>query len=936
MYTTRTILSLAISVAVAGGAQFAAAQNTTAPTATATTASASAGGIGGRVLSADSGSALPAASVRIEELGREVSATRDGGFQFNNLPAGDYTLVVSYRGLQSERLPVRIAAGQNLRQEVRLRSALEQITVLGQIEGQASTINIQRNAPSVRTVVSADALGQIREGNIGDALMRLPGLNAETRAGVQRTATIRGLSPQYNTITVNGIRMTNVDGNRDIALDSFPANMLARVDVIKAPTPDMSADAIGGTVDLVTRSAYDKNQRILEAQAGTTYNDNRGSWNQQYGFTWGDTFGAEQQFGLLGSISYHRDERGYDVVNTGYTVDANDEYFVNRALYYDRDEKKDKIGAGLVFDYRPSDDTSLTAKYLYHYDYRWLWRRGTDYRPNPDTAFDVTPDSASSTGGRVDSIAFYREPKNVFQMFSVGGEHRSGDWLLDGSVNYTRAKKDYPVTLQVLNSINGVDLSYDRSKRDFPVFSVDNDIDLSDPSLLSFRQYQTNQVPRLEDEWTLDANLQRELFAGDVFWTLKTGARASFKDASQAQPDTIRYTGLNGVELESLLEYYRNSDFMDPANGRGQLLPFFPDWRKYRDLHKNNSGQLTQNPAAEYYTESTIANADFAISEDIYAAYAMATAEFGQWTLLGGARFESTRIESEANEVISEGNSVTAINRVEESSDYNNLLPSLNLRYSALDDQLILRGSVSKAISRPPPGDLIPARQENSQLNQRIVGNPDLKPAESNNFDLTAEYFLPPLGLLSAGAFYKDIDNFVFSTSRIAADGVDERTRSNGDGGKVRGVELVWIQQFSGLPGIWNGLGLEANYTWLDSEGAYPDREGEDLPLAGSPRYILNGVLSYAYGPASLRLSVNKLPDRLAAVGGREALDRYWRGDTTWDLAMKYQVLDGYELFMNVKNLTNAPTAEYQGSRDNPVTYVNYGTQYTLGMNFVF
>jgi TonB-dependent receptor len=939
MKTSKTLLSMAVAFAVVGGVNSAVAQNAQ-PTnmQLANASSTGLGSVGGRVTNAASGNVLQAASVRLQELGREVVTGRDGNFVLTNVPAGRYTLVVSYGGLDTQEISIDVGAGMSLRQDVRLRSdvyGVEQMFVLGRAEGYASTINLQRTADSIRTVVSADALGQIREGNIGDALVRLPGVSVETRAGVQRTATIRGLSPQYNTVTVDGLRMTNVDGNRDIALDSFPANLLARVEVIKAPTPDISADAIGGTVDLVTRSAYDRDGRTFEAQIGTTYNDIRASWNKQAGVTLGDTFGKDGEFGLLGSISYFRDERGYDVLNNAYTVSAADSYFINRSLYYDRSEIKDKVGAGLMFDYRPSDDTSAYFKAIYHYDFRELWRRGTDYRPNPATQFDVTPDGGSSTGGRVDAIAFYREPKNVFQMYTAGIEHRAGDWVLDGRTAYSKAKKDYPVTIQLVNSFNGVDLTYDRTDRDFPSYTIDNDVDVSNPSTLAFRQFNTNQVPRVEDELSFDFNALREFNTGSIPWSIKTGVRATLKDAEQAQPATVRYSGLSGVSAENLLENYSNSDFMSESGGRAQLTPFFPDWRKYLQLQQNNPGALTQNAAAQLFSAETLANADFNIAEDIYAGYLMSTVEIDRLTILGGVRVETTSIDSQANAVTVDDGQITNIERVSDSNDYTNVLPSLHLRYMAMDDRLVLRSSISKAISRPPPGDLIPSRQENAQLNQRVIGNPTLEPAESMNYDLTAEYFLPPLGVISAGIFYKDIENFVFSSSRIAADGVDERTRVNGEGGKVRGAEFVWSQDLTFLPGILSGFGVEANYTYLDSEGVYPNRT-DGLSLVNSPDYILNGILSYAQGPVSVRLSMNKMPDRLIAVGGRAALDRFDSASTVWDLAMKYQVMEQHSIFFNIKNLTNEPTVQFQGSRANPTSVVYYGTQYNLGIDLSF
>lgn len=901
--------------------------------------SVAAGSIGGRVIDGATGLALPGASLRIQETGRVVVSTNDGSFLINNVTPGAYTLVVSYEGLDQQRIAVSVQSGLAVRSDIRMSSASvrpEEILVLSRLAGYASTINMQRNAPSVRTIVSADALGQIREGNIGDALVRLPGLSVETRAGVQRTATIRGLAPQYNTVTVNGLRMTNVDGNRDIALDSFPANMLSRVEVVKSPTPDMSADAIGGTVNLVTRSAYDKVGRTFEAETGTTYNENRGTWNRQLGVTYADTFGEQEEFGLLGSVYYFRDHRGYDVVDNAYTVSATNSYFINRSLYYDRKETKDKVGAGLTFDYRPSDDTAFSFSGIYHYDYRDLWRRGTDYRPNPATQSNVTETGGSSTGGRVDSIVFYREPKNVLQLYTGGVTHRTGDWNLEGRVSYSKAKKDYPVTLQVVNSWNNVNLTYDRSNPDFPTYRVDNGVNISDPAGLQFRQFDTNQVPRVEDEWSFDTHAERDFGYARYPWSLKTGFRATLKDASQAQPDTVRYTGLTGVSALSLTEQYSNKDYMSASNGRAVLIPVFPDWRKYLNLQQTSPQSLTQNAAASLFTAQTIANADFSISEDIYAGYVMADIDFDGLQILAGVRVEATEISSQANEVITSGNTITAINRISDSASYTNVLPGVHARYSMVDDKLVLRASVTQAISRPPPGDLIPSRQENAQLNQRVIGNPNLKPAESDNFDITAEYFLPPLGVISAGAFYKDISNFVFSTSRIAADGVDERTRTNGEGGTVKGLEFVWVQQLSFLPGILSGLGVEANYTWLDSKGNYPGRSAESLALVNSPRYIYNNIISYVDGPVSVRLSYNRLPARLEAVGARQALDRYNAASSVWDLAMKYAFSDKGTAFVNVKNLTDTPVVQYQGSRANPTSVVYYGTQYNMGVKFEF
>jgi len=571
---------------------------------------------------------------------------------------------------------------------------------------------------------------------------------------------------------------------------------------------------------------------------------------------------------------------------------------------------------------------------IYHYDYRYLNHQGTDYRPNTAALSNITATGASSTGGRIDTIAFYREPKNVFQMYSTGIESRVKDWTLDGRAAFSKATKTYPVTLQLLNSFNNVNMTYDRSNPDFPTFIVNNNVDINNPAGLAFRQFDTNQVPRTEEEWSFDGNVGYD-FIGEVPFQLKAGVRGTLKDAEQAQPLTVRYTGLTGISAASLLEPLSSPDFMKASDGRAKLLPFTPDWRKYLQLQQTNPAAFTQTAAARLFTAETLANADFTISEDIYAGYLMGTADFDALQIVGGARVERTKLGSEANAVVTGNGVVQSVTRVSDSNSYTNFLPGIQARYTMLGNQLVLRSSLTQSISRPPPGDLVPSRQENAQLNQRIIGNPTLNPAESWNYDASAEYFFPPLGLISAGVFHKDISNFVFSSSRIAPDGVDERTRQNGEGGKVTGLEFGWVQQFTELPGIFSGLGVEANYTWLDSKGAYPGRT-EDLPLVNSPRHILNSVISYAQGPVSVRLSYNYLSKRLESVGTRAALDVYNDTSDVWDLAVKVRVQGNHSVFFNVKNLTDEPSVQYQGSRNAPTLVTYYGRQFNFGLNFDF
>ena len=651
MKMNRLMIAIAVATAGMGGAEQILAQTT--PTETQNQqlqlaqANISTSTITGRVINEATGVVLEGASIRIVELNRETTAGREGAFSFTQIPAGTYTLQVNYVGIGSQTARVEVAANDTARLTIGMRPSgdyISEIMVTARIAGHGEALNIQRNAPTYRTVVSADALGQIREGNIGDALVRLPAVSVETRAGVQRTATIRGLAPQYNTVTVDGLRMTNVDGNRDIALDSFPINMLGRVEVVKANTPDLPADAIGGTLNLITRSAFDKEGPTAELELGATYNDVRGNWNRQAQFALGNRFGDQQQFGVFASMSYFHDQRGYDTVQSDFAVTAQDQYNLTRALYYDRYEIKDRIGAGLAFDFRPTDTDKYYYKFLYNYDFRDLNHYGTDWRPNNAEIVSEVNGNIATTNGRVDAFAFYREPKNVFQMHILGGENQLNAWTVDYRAAWSKAKKDYPETIQIVNSFNGVDLTYNRSEPDFPAFEVTNGVDVTDPTGLVFRQAQVTQVPRVEDEWSWDVNLSRDFQTDNgIFWNFKTGARITTKEASQAQPDTVRYSGLTGITADSLLEYRTvPSGFMSESGGRAQLLGFYPDWQLYDALVRQQNPALTQSGAAAPFSDQTRANADFEISEDIYGFYTQATVDFDRLQILGGLRWERT------------------------------------------------------------------------------------------------------------------------------------------------------------------------------------------------------------------------------------------------------------------------------------------------------
>lgn len=882
------------------------------------------GEIGGRVRS-QSGAFLEGATVRVDGTVLESITGREGQFVIRGVSAGTQTLVVRYLGYAVSRVTVTVEAARKADIDVLLTPNLETVTTIGQVAGQATAINLQRSSDNLKTVVSREALGLVQEGNIGDALLRLPGIIVETRAGVNRTATIRGLAPQYNSVTVDGLPITNVDGNRDVALDEFPYATLSRVEVTKTLTPDLPGDGIGGSLNLVTRTAFDAPGRTLAFNVGGTSNQRGNTFNKQLELVVGDRLGAKKNIGYLFTGSYFHDYRGYDGSDNTYSTVGTNPFVLASNNVYDRGEEKRRTGLGFNIGYRPTTGTTLYAKAIWSDDYRWLDQKGTTWRP---------------TTSQVDDITFYREPHNLFQMYIVGGTAQFGSWNTDVRASHSRADKTYPATMQITTRVSNVAMTSDMSEPRFPNFTVTNGVDLTNKSLQRLVNVDQTQAPRKEDETTVDLSARRTFSLNGLPFALKFGARNSSKHSSQSQPIYARYTlsAANSASITpTLARDVATPDFMPASNGRSRLLPFFPDYDRWLQAVQSGGGPFL---VSEPFTTQGRANSNFGIDESITAAFAMGTLDIGTVRLIGGARFEHTANSGRANLVrTATVNGVTTVTGVVEqnsSASYDNVLPSLHLRYQPLVP-LVLRASFTTGMSRPAPGDLIPSAQVNAQLNPPtvVVGNPDLKPATAKNWDASAEYALGELGAMSVSLFRKDIESFVFSqrTRLTTGDfaGYDEQRRVNSEGGNSEGIELAWVQRFNMLPGLLSGLGIESNYSVIRSEARYPGRS-ESLPLTGPAREVLNLIGFYNLRGFELRASYVQRSARLSAVGASLAQDRYFAPDKLVDLTFGYGMPRFGSIFLNVRNAGNAPTVEYVGDRSHPVSTTYYGRQINFGI----
>ena len=216
---------------------------------------------------------LPGASIYIDKLHTGVTSDINGFYTLPNLDPGTYTLKVSYVGYDPVLINITIPEGKTLEKDVVMKEGVElqEVVIGGALQGQNRAINAQKSNLGITNIVSADQVGKFPDSNIGDALKRISGINVQYDQGEARFGQVRGTSADLSSVTINGNRVPSAEGDtRNVQLDLIPADMVQTIEVNKVITPDMDADAIGGSINLVTKNSPYK--RIISATAGSGWN----------------------------------------------------------------------------------------------------------------------------------------------------------------------------------------------------------------------------------------------------------------------------------------------------------------------------------------------------------------------------------------------------------------------------------------------------------------------------------------------------------------------------------------------------------------------------------------------------------------------------------------------------------------------------------------
>ena len=880
---------------------------------------------------------LPGANVLIQGTTQGTITDQKGEFSFLGIADGTYELMVSYLGYGTLSKSLVVVAGQTALLTFKLTEEViegTEVIVFGdRLKGQARALNQQKNNANITNVVSSDQIGRFPDANIGDALKRIPGITMQNDQGEARNIIIRGMAPQLNSVTVNGERIPSAEGdNRNVQMDLIPSDMIQTIEVNKAVLPSMDADAIGGSVNLVTRQAPNALRVSGTAASGVNLLSNKPIWTG--GLVIGNRL-ANNKLGVVFSGSYNNHNFGSDNVEAvwydsdkGVVLEEFDirEYRVQRV----------RRSATLALDYEINKNHTLFLSGMYNH--RDDWENRFRMRVSQlDRSFDGGTFTQSAPGvyatkGRVefqtkggldnDRIKAARlEDQRVYNT-TLGGSHLFNKLKMDWSVTYAKASEERPNERYIAYRQSNRNVTVDISNPEKPLAILSNQ---ADNLGIGFNVLQEQYSYTFDQD--LNAKMDFKLPYSEK-GILQFGLRYRGKN-KERENNFFEYEPLDEDAFGATLGDVSNKNYSE-ANflaGSQYAAGTFVTPEFLGGLNVKNGSLFEETDVLEEYIPG-----NFVAKESITGAYLMADHQFSEkFSAIAGLRLENTSIDYTGNiyDVDAEEFSAAKGDQV-----YTNVMPGLHLKYD-VNPNSIVRFAWTNTIARPNYYDLVPYAFFSPEDEELERGNPNLRAATAMNFDLMAERYYENVGLLSFGGFYKDIDNFVYTiTTQGFSDpqfgtNLQYSRPDNGGTASVYGFETSFQRQ------LFKNFGVYLNYTYTQSSTTgIEGREEDDLVLPGTAKNMFNASLSYENKKLVVRVSLNYASDYLDELGGENFEDRFYDKQTFLDVNASYAITPKWRLFMEGNNLTNQPLRYYQGIQSRTMQMEYYNARFNFGLKF--
>ncbi len=932
--------------------------------------------IKGKVVDAKTGASLPGANIWIVGTSMGTASDIHGEYLISKVPPGTYQLRVTFIGYKTKEVTVKVLPNKPVNLDFKLENVAikgEVVTITAQAEGQTAAINQQLTSEAIVNVVSSARIQEVPDDNAAESVGRLPGVSVLRSGGEGNKVVIRGLAPKFNTVKVAGVKMASTDYNdRSVDLSMISPYMLEGIEVIKAITPDMDADALGGSVNFKLREAREGLSYDVLFQGGynnlkKTYDDYKIVANV------GNRF-FKNKLGIFAQIDAEKRNRSANSMGAEYELispelDKENEPLINGLNLNDITRYKERYGGTLVLDYKlPSG--SIVFNNFYSFSDTKAQSRSQSYGIALSTHDYTTNDSERKLKVMVNSLNYGQN----LSFFNI-------DAKLTHSLSEQESPKNLSFNFVETNALQNFDRTLPPTE--LPNYAVN---DLQNTVLADIFQYDEYAKDR---ELTASVDISRNFnLSRKVSTKIKLGGKYGYKDREydyNAAGGFLNYGSGQGAR-DAILDAFPWMKEMVPSGSLNLLFPLFIDPNYHPDEFLK--GQYEPWPAAdidlmydvvdvlknfgdsEAYRHMDMSSTlyDYSGNEYYKAGYFMSDMKYGnKIRLIAGVRYEEVTREYSAvqgNSTI--GKPQTNYVHVDTTTKVTNTnwLPMVHLKIKPVE-WFDIRFAYTNTLSRPDYIRIIPrlniGRETVSWKNYR------LKPSHSENYDLYLSFHENTLGLFTVGGFKKRIEDMIFAISgRVILNPEEYGLDANQKGKKLYtdennqyavdfwGIELNWQTHFWYLPGILKGLVLDANYTHIFSEAKYP-RSIVYSEFIMEPPWIVQTVVDTFYtarmlyqpddianisfgfdykgfsGRVSLLYQSNIFSGANFWPELRQVTDDYWR----WDMSIKQKLpWHGWQLFLNVRNLTRTIDRYLNVGSGYPSSEQFYGRGIDLGLRY--
>ncbi|RVU05870.1 TonB-dependent receptor [Novosphingobium umbonatum] len=817
---------------------------------------------------------------------------------------------------------------------------------------------LKRKAPYALDAVNAEDIGRFPTRNASDALQLVTGVTVEKQRGTGLYVSVRGLGPQFQntqlngrTIAVNDLIENGGARGRQFRFEVLPADLVSQIEVVKTPTADMDDGALGGNINIRTFKPLELGKKVAfslrgfrndVAKKGDVSFSTLGSWKNDAG-----------TFGVLASAmvedSHVRTDRLYQVgwnLNKFTSVLGSGYYTPSRTRSTIETEHRRMASGTLALQFKPNptlqtDIDVLVTRLDVAYD-----EFGMDIYPD-DTTFRTPTFVAGSQqivgdtvqGGTINNVRFMASRETSYNRHDLTAFGLTQKWTpgaLDVKADfaYSRARSYHPdgraTTRNRLATYAPLTYSFGNGYKALPTLTTTTD--LTNPANFVGQAFDytlkdsrdTDLSARLDAGYKLEGAVKRLAF----------GAEYHHMKRDYRRRDWVLNTILD-VPLSTLGSSYT------------EALP-------YNDFFSNLGGNLPRtwvNPSdttfyANLYTPTIAAQApstadlrnSFVVDQKITGAYARADFEFDLGLPVSGnigIRYAHTK--QVASGTLTNG---TTAQPVSYPKSYGNWLPSFNLR-AELTQKLILRLAASRVVNRPNVTDSAPRITVARDTATASGGNPELRAYEATQLDATLEYYPSASAALTGAVFWKKMDDYITAqNTTIQVPGRGDillSTNVNGGDAKLKGMEVAFNQKLTMLPAPFNGFGMQASATVVDSKATYTagNRQIRDA-LVGLSKTSYNLVGYYEQGRFNARLGYFWRNRYLSSIGSTTTAESYVAPYGSLDGSVSYMVAKGLTLGVDVSNLTDSMRYVYGKDANQPMELYHWGRTFTINLRGKF